>query len=315
MEARKFDIVSGKDLIGRTVNFWTAPLLRRQARETSSKLIEQGGFVEYGEEQIRDLARCWQVLDDDGDGLLSIEGQIQAMVEAAGLLPSPGLIEAMVNASQPQWRGHAVDFDAFLNAVELQSCTEPVREADLRDLAALGCEPIYLSSPTPLASGRAPKAPVGGISWQQARGSDFGNRFLERSPPAEAESVPPSAVAAHQLRRLLRVPLGRTPDGVLPSTLNDIDVDDVFRPLSILSEKDRVVLIDFLTAASKGITRVLPEDLEARYPHELLQQLFSFAVGDEDAIARKHRAAASAVAAMQPPSEDLPPPPPPPPAP
>ena len=78
---------------------WVAPRARAESDRTAQALITKGGFVELSELRIRDLARCWQVLDADADGLAGTVGKLSLGREtawtASGLAPcAAGATEA-----------------------------------------------------------------------------------------------------------------------------------------------------------------------------------------------------------------------------
>lgn len=276
---------------------WVAPRARAESDRAAQALITKGGFVEFSELRIRDLARCWQVLDADADGLLQVEGELPRAIAAAGHAPSPMLVRHMEDSCPEDWRGRGVDFDTFLNALEAFASTQPIREASLRELAALAHEDA------PSRAGAS--SPATSPSWQRARGTDFGQRFATEaaaaSPRAAGGGHLPGAPAeallpGFQLRRLLRLPLRTAVDGAPAPSLSDHDVDDLLRRLDVQSESDRLKLADLVAALGAGLTHLLPEQIERAYPHDVIRGLVS---GDT-----------AAVAAQEPPTSKPPPPPP-----
>ncbi len=255
---------------------WVAPRARAESDRTAQALITKGGFVELSELRIRDLARCWQVLDADADGLLQVEGELPRAIAAAGHAPSSLLVRHMEDSCPEEWRGRGVDFDTFLNALEAFACTQPIREASLRELAALAHQdaaPRASSSP-----------PVASPSWQRARGTDYGQRFATEAAaasasPAGSRHLPGAPAEAllpgFQLRRLLKLPLRTAVDGAPAPSLSDDDVDDLMRRLDVQSESDRLRLADLVAALGAGLTHLLPEQIERAYPHDVIRGLVS----------------------------------------
>jgi len=246
-----------------------APRAADAATRTAHTLIRQAGFVELAEPQIRDLARCWQVLDTDADGLLQEDGELPRAIAASGHAPSPVLIRHMMNSCPEEWRGRGVDFDTFVNTIEAYAASQPLREASLRGLAGLAEAGGAAAS----REGRGRDEPS--LSWQQARGVDFGKRFAtaggsEERGGAAAQPVLPGFV----IRRLLKIHLLSGTDGAPSPSMSDDDVDELLRSAELHSETDRMRLADLVAAVGGGMVHVLPEAVERAYPHESVRALF-----------------------------------------
>lgn len=270
----EFDTVTAPGATGSRK--WVAPRSRAESDRAAQALITKGGFVEFSELRIRDLARCWQVLDSDADGLLQVEGELPRAIAAAGHAPSSMLVRHMEDSCPEEWRGRGVDFDTFLNALEAFASTQPIREASLRELAALAHED------RPSRAGAS--SPATSPSWQRARGTDFGQRFATeaaaasprgqsggRLPGSPAEALLPG----FQLRRLLKLQLRTAVDGAPAPSLSDEDVDEILRRLEVQSESDRLRLADLVAALGAGFTHLLPELMERAYPHDVIRGLVS----------------------------------------
>jgi Ca2+-binding EF-hand superfamily protein len=82
------------------------------------------------------LARIFQMLDADHDGLLSAD-EARSLVAAAGLPPTPAFVEGMRARLPAAWRSRGFDFDTVVACVEERLAEDTLSRADLAQLFGL----------------------------------------------------------------------------------------------------------------------------------------------------------------------------------
>lgn len=262
--------VLGNGRGGSLARVWAAPRAMAAATAAAEELIAKGGFMTFSDDRVRDLARCWQVLDGDSDGLLEALTELPRAIAAAGYEPTPELVEAMVQGCPVEWRGSGVDFDTFVTQLEAHACARPLREASLREMASLATLRDRIAVPVGEAT-TASAGPASHMSYQRARGSDFGARFA--SERHETGGDAPPVLPGYAIRRLLTTAL-LSRSGAEQPALSDEDVDALFASLQIVTETDRLRLADVAAAVGGGLTHLLPEAVERTVPHAAIRALF-----------------------------------------
>jgi Ca2+-binding EF-hand superfamily protein len=174
------------------------------------------------------LARIFQFLDTDHDGLLDVD-DARTLVAATGLPPTPAFLGRIDARLPPAWRGRGYDFDTLVGCIEERLAEDKVSLADVSEL-------FHLFTP-----GAAPRPSHAGAGTPLPRAG------------GAAAAAGDTTVPAFTVRHLL---------SGIPTTHNtqlmDSEVTDLFADFGITGERDKVAYVQLLQQLAGGFSKFAP---------------------------------------------------------